>query len=271
MALTTMYEGMNNSPQTDITAAITASDTVIPVSSVSVFPAAPNLATLGSDENAEVIRYNGISGNTLTGCERGFGGTTASPWTAATVISRQITKYDLDTLRGNVLDLDTRKANADDVYSQSEVDTLLAAKADQTDLAGKANISEVASEFSATTAYAIDDLVIYQGSLYRFTSAHSAGAWNSSHVTACTVAEVIQHFGKFRISGTVSSGNMTLTDARIDSEHWRVPNGGIYYAAPSNVTSETNWSTDIVNHTITLSATYTAATNVVVELEWMQN
>ena len=114
MALTTMYEGMNNSPQTNISAAITASDTVIPVSSVSVFPTAPNLATLGTDENAEVIRYNGIDGNTLTGCERGFGGSTASPWPKDTVISRQITKYDLDTLRQNVLDLENRKLEAMD-------------------------------------------------------------------------------------------------------------------------------------------------------------
>lgn len=111
MALTTMYEGKNNSPQTDITSAITASDMVIPVTDISVFPAAPNLATIGNDENAEVIRYNGIEGSTLTGCERGFSGTTAKQWEAASVISRQITKYDMDTLRGNVLDLESRKQN----------------------------------------------------------------------------------------------------------------------------------------------------------------
>ena len=45
MALTTMYEGKNNSPQTDITSAITASDTVIPVTDITVFPAAPNPRT----------------------------------------------------------------------------------------------------------------------------------------------------------------------------------------------------------------------------------
>lgn len=129
MALTTMYEGKNNSPQTDITSAISAADQIIPVTDISVFPAAPNLATLGNDENAEVIRYNGIDGNTLTGCERGFSGTTAQPWTAATVISRQITKYDLDTLRENVIDLDQRKAEANDVYNKTEVDTALEGKA----------------------------------------------------------------------------------------------------------------------------------------------
>ncbi len=111
MALSTMYEGKNNSPVTDITSAISATDQIIPVTDISVFPAAPNLATIGSDENAEVIRYNGIDGNSLTGCERGFGDTEAKAWPSSSVISRQITKYDMDTLRGNVLDLNTRKQN----------------------------------------------------------------------------------------------------------------------------------------------------------------
>ena len=125
MALSTMYTGKNNSPQTDITAAIQASDTVIAVSDILAFPDAPNLATIGTDENAEVIRYNGISGSTLTGCERGFGGTTASQWDAGTVISRQITKYDIDTLQGNINELNTSKANtADlgDLATQNSID-----------------------------------------------------------------------------------------------------------------------------------------------------
>lgn len=109
MALTPMYEGKNNSPQTDIAAAITAVDTTILVSDISVFPAAPNLATIGNEENAEVIRYNGISENTLTGIERGFGGTIAKPWESGTVISRQITKYDIDTIQDNIRDLESRK------------------------------------------------------------------------------------------------------------------------------------------------------------------
>lgn len=150
----------------------------------------------------------------------------------------------------------------DRYYTKSEMDTKLDAKT---------NLSQVASEFSASKAYAIDDLVIYQGALYRFNATHAAGAWNTAHVTACTIVEVMSHFAKFRVSGAVSSGNMTLTDARIDSEHWRVPNGGIYFEKSSNVVSEVNWSTNISQHTITLSATYSAATNVIVELEWMQN
>ena len=124
MALSTMYTGKNNSPQTDITTACQASDTVIAVSDILAFPDAPNLATIGTDENAEVIRYNGISGSTLTGCERGFGGTTASQWDAGTVISRQITKYDIDTLQGNINELNTSKANAADLGDLATQDSI---------------------------------------------------------------------------------------------------------------------------------------------------
>lgn len=109
----TMYAGVNNSPQTTITAEVTASAQEIPVLSVAGFPAAPNLATIGTDENAEVIRYNGISGNSLTGCERGFHSTTAKVWPADTLIYRAFSLYDYEALRGNVTQLDTDKLDAD--------------------------------------------------------------------------------------------------------------------------------------------------------------
>ena len=37
-------------------------------------------------------------------------------------------------------------------------------------------------EFSALVNYAKDDLTMYGGKLYRFTSAHNAGAWTGSDV-----------------------------------------------------------------------------------------
>ena len=114
----TMYAGVNNSPQTTITAEITASAQEIPVLSVAGFPAAPNLATIGTDENAEVIRYNGVSGNSLTGCERGFNGTTAKVWPADTLIYRAFSLYDYEALRGNVTQLDAGKLELDGDGSQ---------------------------------------------------------------------------------------------------------------------------------------------------------
>lgn len=60
----------------------------------------------------------------------------------------------------------------------------------------QSNISSVEdmvcdTEFSTSTAYAIGDIVTYNNSLYEFTSAHSAGAWNSADVTQIDVVGII--------------------------------------------------------------------------------
>ena len=92
----TMYKGISNSPQTVLAESITAEAAAIPVENINVFPEAPNLATIGSGDSAEVIRYNGIEGSRLTGCERGFGGTTANFREAGTQVYRAYTVYDHD-------------------------------------------------------------------------------------------------------------------------------------------------------------------------------
>lgn len=102
MPKTTMYAGINNSPQTVTTAEITASAQAIPVSSTTVFPAGPNLATLGTGDDAEVVQYAAISGNELTGCVRGFGGTTAKIWPTDTVAYRAFTLEDYRRLCANI-------------------------------------------------------------------------------------------------------------------------------------------------------------------------
>lgn len=56
-----------------LVAAITAAQTTIELSDASYFPAA---GTIGCD--AEQIHYTGKTANTLTGCTRGYGGTTAT-------------------------------------------------------------------------------------------------------------------------------------------------------------------------------------------------
>ena len=48
--------------------------------------------------------------------------------------------------------------------------------------------ADIADNFSERTSYAIGDLVIYEGYLYKFTSAHSAGAWSGTDVTQITIA-----------------------------------------------------------------------------------
>ena len=54
------------------------------------------------------------------------------------------------------------------------------------------NVSDmIAGEFSDSKTYAIGNVVVYEGSLYRFDSAHAAGAWDSTETTKTTIDELI--------------------------------------------------------------------------------
>ena len=109
MALQPMYPAQNNSPRTSLAEALGAGATSITLVSSSGLPAAPGLLVIGVDVDAEVVRYTGISGNTLTGVTRGFGGTTAKAWPAGTIAARNFTAYDHEALMANITDLDTNK------------------------------------------------------------------------------------------------------------------------------------------------------------------
>lgn len=52
-----------------------------------------------------------------------------------------------------------------------------------------------APEFSASTSYAVDDIVTHEGVLYKCTTAHSAGAWNNAHFTQTTCADAFNGGG----------------------------------------------------------------------------
>lgn len=104
MAQQPMYPAVANSPQTELSAAITDAATSIAVLDASKLPAGPNIATIGVDETAETIRYAAISGNTLTGVTRGFQGA-AKVWMAGAKVARNWTAYDADALRENISDL----------------------------------------------------------------------------------------------------------------------------------------------------------------------
>lgn len=111
LGLDRMYEGVNNSPKTMLTANISASDTVIPVMKVDIFPNAPNLATIGNGDDAEVIRYEKIEGLSLTGCQRGYGKTQAKSWDLDTTICRAYTRYDHDTFKKNIETIESEVSN----------------------------------------------------------------------------------------------------------------------------------------------------------------
>jgi len=102
----TMYPGKVNSPVTVLVKLLRASDEEIVVLDASVLPDGPNLCTIGTDEDAETIKYTAKIGNTLS-CAggRGFQGA-IKEWEAGTAVGRMITEYDVTSLQENVEDLD---------------------------------------------------------------------------------------------------------------------------------------------------------------------
>ena len=111
MALDTMYAGKVNSPATTLDGGINDSVTTINVVDGTVLPDAPNLAVIGTGEDAETILYETKNGNELSDVTRGFQGT-AKAWDDGTPVARLFTAYDYDTLRNNISDLAGRLGEA---------------------------------------------------------------------------------------------------------------------------------------------------------------
>ena len=111
MSQKTMYSAINNSPVSTLAQNISANTDTIELIDASVLPAAPNIATIGTDENAELVLYTGISGSSITGCTRGFNGTSARAWTSGSKVYRGFTAYDHDTFRDNIVDLSSGKVD----------------------------------------------------------------------------------------------------------------------------------------------------------------
>ena len=75
----------------------------------------------------------------------------------------------------------------------------------------------IAPEFDAEEGvYAVGDLVIYQGGLYQFTTAHeTAGAWNPEEVAAVKVSEALSSLesGLIDVNSNISTLIKTTTKA----------------------------------------------------------
>jgi hypothetical protein len=87
-------------------------------------------------------------------------------------------------------------------YTKTQTDALFDEKTD---------LSVVAPEFSASISYAVGDYVTYDGKLYECTTAHEAGAWNSSDFTEKTVAELAAQTGLYlEKSNPVGTGSLSM-------------------------------------------------------------
>jgi hypothetical protein len=96
----TYYPGMVNSPATTITGDIAIGVTTIPVAELSYFPAAPNIAVVGSGATANTFLYTGKSASSgagnLTGITLLEG--TAAAFSSGETIARNFCKHDQDSL-----------------------------------------------------------------------------------------------------------------------------------------------------------------------------
>jgi hypothetical protein len=64
----------------------------------------------------------------------------------------------------------------------------------KTALGNKANKTDLAPTYSASSTYAVGDTVIYSNTLYRCTTAiTTAEAWTAAHWTATTVDAAFEH------------------------------------------------------------------------------
>jgi len=117
-----MYPGQVNSPEVFLTISHDAATPTIWITGdvPNKLPAAPNMFTIGTGEDAEGIYYptDGVSlggGNyrfdTVT---RHFQGSSKA-WDINTPVYRQYTTYDQNTFRSNILDLSSTKADASSV------------------------------------------------------------------------------------------------------------------------------------------------------------
>ena len=105
MALTTMYNGQVNSPQTTLNGAINSSVTSITVVDGTILPTAPMPLVIseGSKEPETVLMTNKV-GNVLT-VTRAFQGV-AQSWGSGASVGRNYTAYDHDTFKTNISNID---------------------------------------------------------------------------------------------------------------------------------------------------------------------
>ena len=101
MAWQTMFNTKAFSPTTTLTQEIGSSDTRIYVEDVSVFPAVPTLATIGTASDlSEVVKVTAIGSNFID-VERGYVGA-AKSFTANVPISRNFSSKDQDIIQANL-------------------------------------------------------------------------------------------------------------------------------------------------------------------------
>jgi len=106
--LNKMYDGVVNSPETYLTQNLAADATIIYVADSSVFGSLPNLAVIGTDQNAETIFIKSKRSDGGLEVQRALEGP-AKRWEKTTAIARNFTNYDYNQVKSNIEKLNTGK------------------------------------------------------------------------------------------------------------------------------------------------------------------
>lgn len=125
--------------------------------------------------------------------------------------------------------------------------------------------TSIGPEFETTKAYKAGDLVLYQCHLHRFKTAHSAGAWNNSHVDPVSVTELIKEAtdgvvytgtSPINVSGSViSHANSGVTAASKGDTANQTPGFGSTFKVPSGTVNATGHLTAFAEHTVKIPNT----------------
>lgn len=232
MAISTMYPAMPGSPKAELSVELSASGTTMTLTDASVLPPAPNLCVLGDDSTAEVVLYNSISGNVVSGLVRAQGGTTASVWPSGTSVARNYTSFDHDRFISNIQDLEDNKLAS---VSWGDIQGDLA---DQTDLQSALDAKQDELTFDTVP------------------TENSTNPVESGGVFAA-IKGIALHIS---MPSTSSLGTITNSDI---STTMRVVN--IVWGTPSNVTSDISWNTDTAGQLV-LTGSLSGATTAEIDL-----
>ena len=138
VSLTTMYTPQNNGPHTALAETINAAQTDITVADASILPTAPNVLTIGTGEDAELVLMSAKTGNIIT-VTRGYNGTAAKSWETDEWVYRAITAQDVSALQANVNAINAGKVDAESGKGLSSNDYTSAEKQKLAGIAAGAN------------------------------------------------------------------------------------------------------------------------------------
>lgn len=149
MTLQPMYR-LKNTIVVQTAMNISASTQEIEVSDITAFASAPNYATIGTDNSAEVIKYNGIdvANKKLTGCLRGQSFTLSKSWDAGTDIANTFTTETLAAIMNNIEALDGELSETNEAFEALQGDVT----EEITSLDGRVTAAEGVANNAATTA-----------------------------------------------------------------------------------------------------------------------